>query len=87
MTTNIYLVEDHPVMQQMLCAYLNRLAEVTVCGVASSAQEALAALPAAHAALALSMFPCLIGVALNWLPSCIDNSLPCVVSCCPVIRR
>ncbi len=53
MKTNIYIVEDHPAMQQALRVYLRRLPDVSICGVAGSAQEALAALPAAAADLVL----------------------------------
>lgn len=53
MTTTIYLVEDHPVMQRMLCAYLKRLPDLVLGGVAGTAAEALAALPESEAALVL----------------------------------
>ncbi len=53
MNTNIYIVEDHSAMQQALRVYLRQLTDVSICGVAGSAQEALAALPAAAADLVL----------------------------------
>jgi len=53
MTTYIYLVEDHPIMQQTLRTHLKRLPDVTVCGVAATAKDALAAIPEAEATLVL----------------------------------
>jgi DNA-binding NarL/FixJ family response regulator len=45
MATNIFLVDDHPELLRLLRDFLNRLPDVTVCGVATSAQEALDQLP------------------------------------------
>ncbi len=51
--TNIYIVEDHPIMQQTLHAHLRRFPDVTICGIADSAEEALIAIPEANAKLVI----------------------------------
>jgi DNA-binding NarL/FixJ family response regulator len=53
MGTNIYIIEDHPLMQRMICEFLNRIPDLHVCGSASTAQEALNQLPMAAVDLAL----------------------------------
>lgn len=53
MGSNIYIVEDHPLMQRMTKELINRMTNLQVCGVAATAQEALAQLPAAEVALVL----------------------------------
>jgi DNA-binding NarL/FixJ family response regulator len=45
MTHQIFIVEDHPIMRQSLRDFLGDLDRVTVCGSASSAEEALELLP------------------------------------------
>ena len=40
--TRLYVVEDHPIMRQTLCAFLKRQPGVTLCGDAGSAEAALA---------------------------------------------
>lgn len=45
MQANIYLIEDHPLMQRMTCEFINRMADLHICGTAATAQEALAQLP------------------------------------------
>lgn len=45
MQANIYLIEDHPLMQRMTCEFINRMADLHVCGMAATAQEALDQLP------------------------------------------
>lgn len=46
MQANIYIIEDHPLMQRMMCEFINRIPDLHVCGVAATAQEALAQIPA-----------------------------------------
>jgi len=53
MRANIYLIEDHPLMQKMFREFLERVADLQVCSMAASAQEALAQLPTAGADLVL----------------------------------
>jgi len=50
---NIYIVEDHPLMQRMTKELISRMTNLQVCGVAASAQEALTQLPANEVALVL----------------------------------
>lgn len=45
MTTNIYIVEDHPLVQRILSEVLKRLLKMHVAGMATSGQEALNQLP------------------------------------------
>ncbi len=45
MPANIYIIEDHPLMQKMIKQFLSRLTSLTICGTAGSAQEALAQIP------------------------------------------
>lgn len=45
MQANIYLVEDHPLMQRMTCEFINRMPDLHVCGMAATAQQALDELP------------------------------------------
>jgi DNA-binding NarL/FixJ family response regulator len=44
----VFIVEDHPVVRKGYVAFINREPDLEVCGEASTAQEALAALPAAR---------------------------------------
>lgn len=46
MTTNIFIVDDHPQMLRLLCDFMNWLPDVVVCGAAVSGREALDQLPA-----------------------------------------
>lgn len=41
MSINIYLVEDHPMLQYVISAWINNLAGMTICGIANMGQEAL----------------------------------------------
>lgn len=43
---NIFIVEDHPIIRQGYVALINREADMTVCGEAVSATEAVQRLPA-----------------------------------------
>ncbi|MCC6457732.1 MAG: response regulator transcription factor [Caldilineaceae bacterium] len=45
----VFIVEDHPVVRRGYVAFIRREADLEVCGEAGSAEEALAALPAAQA--------------------------------------
>lgn len=45
MSTNIFIVDAHPQMLQLLCDFMKWLPDVVVCGVAVSGQEALEQLP------------------------------------------
>jgi DNA-binding NarL/FixJ family response regulator len=45
----VFIVEDHPVVRKGYVAFINREPDLVVCGEAGTAQEALAALPAANA--------------------------------------
>lgn len=53
MGANIYIVEDNPLMQRMMCEIINRIPDLQVCGVAATAQEALDQIPAISVELAL----------------------------------
>jgi len=53
MTTSIYIVEDHPLMQYTMVEFLNRTPDLVVCGAVSTAQEALAQLPTTQPDLVL----------------------------------
>lgn len=41
MPANIYIVEDHPLMQHMMVEFINQLPDLHVCGVGGTAKEAL----------------------------------------------
>lgn len=45
MQANIYLIEDHPLMQRMTTEFINRMADLHVCGMAATAKDALDQLP------------------------------------------
>lgn len=53
MRAEIYLIEDHPLMQRMTCEFINRMADLHVCGIAATAKEALDQLLTTHVDLAL----------------------------------
>lgn len=53
MAANIYLIEDHPLMQRMMAEFINRMPDLQMCGMAATAQEALAQLPTATVDLVL----------------------------------
>ncbi|MEZ4732798.1 MAG: response regulator transcription factor [Caldilineaceae bacterium] len=42
---NIFIVEDHPVIRQSYALVLKRETDMTICGEASSAEDALAMIP------------------------------------------
>lgn len=41
MADKIYIVEDHPAVREALCAFLERVPGLAVCGLAGSGEEAL----------------------------------------------
>lgn len=53
MTTNIYIVEDHPLMQYTMVEFLNRTPDLQVCGAVTTGQEALAQLSTTQTDLVL----------------------------------
>ncbi len=53
MGVKIYIIEDHPLVQRTLSEFLDRLPDVTVSGIATTAKEALDQLPSVSADLAL----------------------------------
>ena len=53
MTAHIYLIEDHPLMQRMISDFINRMPDLQMCGMAATAEEALAQLPSLAADLVL----------------------------------
>lgn len=53
MTTNIYIVENHPLMQYTMVEFLNRTPDLQVCGAVATVQEALAQLPTTQTDLVL----------------------------------
>lgn len=53
MTTKIYIVEDHPLMRNMLHEVIDKMPGATVCGAAATAEEALDELDDVEADLAL----------------------------------
>ncbi len=53
MSTAIYIVEDHPVLQRVLCEFFDMLPNISVCGSAATAREALMQLPLSRAKLVL----------------------------------
>jgi DNA-binding NarL/FixJ family response regulator len=44
----VFIIEDHPVVRKGYVAFISREPDLEVCGEASTAQEALAMLPASH---------------------------------------
>ena len=53
MPINLYIIEDHPFMQQMIWQFLARFSHLNVCGAAMTAQAALAELSTQSIDLAL----------------------------------
>ncbi len=53
MPPRVYIVEDHPVMREVLVEYLEAGAEFEVCGTAGTGQEALEGIPGARPSLIL----------------------------------
>jgi DNA-binding NarL/FixJ family response regulator len=49
----VFVVEDHPLMRQMLCTLVSRRSDLEVCGTAASGGEALEKIPAAGPDLVL----------------------------------
>ncbi len=45
MVANIYLIEDHAVLQRILKEFFHRLPNLQLCGIAGSGQEALTEIP------------------------------------------
>lgn len=53
MTANIYIVEDHLVMQQVLRMHFQRIPDLAICGMATNAEDALIAIPDTDASLVI----------------------------------
>lgn len=53
MASNVYIVEDHPLVRSMVGEAIERMDELSVCGTAGSAEEALAHLQDAGADVVL----------------------------------
>lgn len=53
MKARIYIVEDHPVMRDMVARVVSHMPNAEVCGTAGSAEQALMQLPVVSADLAL----------------------------------
>jgi len=83
MPTNIYIVEDHPVMQQTLSAHLQRFSDFAICGIAANAQDALAALSDTDVNVDLAIIdvslPDVSGIELVNQLYTINPSLPCLM--------
>lgn len=81
MATNIFLVDDHPQLLSLLRDFLNRLPAVTVCGVATSGQEALDQLPKQPVDLVLidASLPDIDGVELVKAIGAWRPALPCLI--------
>ena len=45
MSATIYIIEDHPLVQEMLGEFIDQIPGLQVCGMAATAQEALAQIP------------------------------------------
>jgi CheY-like chemotaxis protein len=45
MSATIYIIEDHPLVQEMLGEFINQIPDLHVCGMAATAREALAQIP------------------------------------------
>jgi DNA-binding NarL/FixJ family response regulator len=45
MPANIYIIEDHLLVREMLAEFIDQMADLSVCGSAATAQEALAQIP------------------------------------------
>ncbi len=45
MSTTIYIIDDHPLVQEILVEFINQMPGLQVCGMAATAQEALAQIP------------------------------------------
>ena len=45
MPTNVYIVEDHPLLQRMLSEFIMHLSDLNVCGVAAYGKDALMQIP------------------------------------------
>lgn len=53
MKTRIYVVEDHPIMREMIVTYMEDVADMEVCGTAEAAEVALEGIPEATPDLVL----------------------------------
>ncbi|MDX1419886.1 MAG: response regulator transcription factor [Rubricoccaceae bacterium] len=81
MAHRIFLVEDHPVMQEGYARLLNREADFELCGQAESGTDALQAIPAADPDLAIVdlSIPGMNGLDLLKQLRVITPELPCLV--------
>lgn len=81
MAHRIFLVEDHPVMQEGYARLLNREADFELCGQAESGTDALQAIPAADPDLAIVdlSIPGMNGLDLLKQLRVISPELPCLV--------
>lgn len=66
MTHNIYIVEDHPTMRETINDFLDGEADLRVCGMAATGEEALERLPGLEPELVLidTSLPGISGIAL-----------------------
>lgn len=53
MTTQVFVVEDHDIMREMIIEFISRFPELEICGSTDSAEDALKHLPDAGANLVL----------------------------------
>lgn len=81
MAANIYIVEDHPLMQRTMAEFLNRMPDFQISGVATTAQEALAQLPTTKTDLVLIdlALPDKNGIELLGLLQHVCPDLPCLM--------
>lgn len=81
MTTKIFIVEDHQMMQRILHLFISRMADFEICGSATDADQALAALPDAMPDLVLidMSLPRINGAELVQLIRARWPELPCVL--------
>lgn len=81
MAISIYLVEDHPLIQRVLHEALHRLLKLHVCGVATTAHEALTQIPGQCVDLVLVdvSLPDMNGIELVKLLHAQQPTLPCVM--------
>lgn len=81
MSSRIFIVEDHPLMQRAVSALVGRLPDATVCGIAATGEEALLQLPEAQADLVLVdvSLPGMSGIELAGAITTQWPALPCLM--------